>query len=191
MGKKIRPLAFAACLIFLSLAVFGEDAEKEEESATPSTEGENSGAVRQEARAKQPPDFLPSERVKPSVLKPVFEKDRWEVREVEGGLKLEHPKSDRVIGVNWTPEKEVLSFVMWYEFEKLAFKRQKLDLVNRINSQIMLTRASLDEEGDLRFDYWIKYSEGISGSQLLSALRVFEQSTEAALRLQDKQDLVK
>ncbi len=191
MGKKLKEAVRIAVVLLAAGVVFGQAATEEGADSATSEEAELALPAAEDDTDENGADLISSDKVTPAVLRPVFAKDQWEVREVKGGLKMKAPKSQRVIGLEWKPEKELISFVMWYEFDDLVFKRQKLDLANRINSEVMLTRASVDEDGDLRFDYWIPYSEGIRKPQLLSALRLFERSTEAALRIKDKRDLVK
>jgi len=186
MKIKLTKLYFAALFLPAALAALTVVAQNE----TPNN-AELAEEVQSAITADISASVLPAESVTPTLLKPIFEKDRWKAEEVNGGLKLKDPRSPRVIAVEWSPEKELISFVMWYKFDDFVFKRQKVDLANRINSEVMLTRASVDEEGDLRFDYWMSYSSGVSGDQLLSALRNFERTTEAALRIKDKRDIVK
>ncbi len=191
MKTKLKEFAFAVIVALVAVAAFAEVSQNEKRQDEETATEADAEALTEKESSISSTALLPSESVTPSVLKPIFEKERWKAEEVKGGLKLKDPRSSRVIAVEWSPDKELISLVMWYKFDDFVFKRQKIDLANRTNSEVMLTRASVDEEGDLRFDYWMSYSSGISGDQVLSALRNFERTTEAALRIKDKRDIVK
>lgn len=134
--------------------------------------------------------WIAPEQVTPARLQAVFEKKRWTVKEEKNGIAV-GDSLDRVVMVQIYPDKGLICLAMWFKFQRSALNYQKLRFINEINREVVFTRAQIDEDGDLRFDYWLRYDQGLTEEQLLSAFNYFLDSSIAALRLKDTRDLIK
>jgi len=88
-------------------------------------------------------------------------------------------------------EQKMLKYVSLFGFKKHANTSEKLALLNKLNSGIILSRFSMPREDVLLSEYFLPYEEGISSYQVVNCLRLFERVTTGAIRQYDTSDLVK
>jgi hypothetical protein len=82
-------------------------------------------------------------------------------------------KEDVVARCTLSESKERIMLVAYYGVKEEAQRIDRLELVNRINDQYVLIRASIDDDGDLQFDYCLVLKGGVSKKHIVQATRVF------------------
>ena len=138
----------------------------------------------------RPAGCLLPEQVSLATIRTMLEQEGWKVSDDDKGLKLTDGKGHTVV-VHWQKDGKLISLVSWFKFKTLTSKSKKLQLANDINREVAFTRAAIDDDGDLRFDYWMDLNQGVCRPQLGGATRTFIAASDAALRLQDQADLIK
>ncbi len=83
-------------------------------------------------------------------------------------------------------KRKLLSFTSLYGLKESAAEKLKLDLVNKMNDQVILARFSVARPDLLLADYFLPYEEGILPFQIVSAVRLFGQIVPGAIRASDE-----
>lgn len=139
-------------------------------------------AVSDRVPAGSPPaGWLSKEEVTPARVKALCQALKWEVSDIDGGLRVVD-QDRRIILVIWEEKKELIYFALLYKMKRDLPAEGKLRLVNSINNNIVFTRAFIDEEGDLEFDYSLRYKDGLSEAQILNSLRYFVEASLGAIK---------
>jgi len=84
-----------------------------------------------------------------------------------------------------------MAFVAYYNFEAGVTNKQKMELVNKINDEVVFCKAMVDKDGDLRFEYYLRYAAGITDRQILDAAKFFIMTTRFAVDNKDPNNLLK
>ena len=125
-----------------------------------------------------------------STVSKVFSDNDWESSASGEGLKVKTPEG-RVFLVEWDTDKNLLAYVAYYNFNAGVTNKQKMELVNRINDEVVFCKAMVDKDGDLRFEYYLHYETGISDRQILDSAKFFIMTTRFAVDKKDPDNLLK
>ncbi len=87
-------------------------------------------------------------------------------------------------------QQKMLKYVSMFGFKAQAEQSEKLDFLNRLNSEIILSRFSMPRGDVLLSEYFLPYEEGIDSNQIINCLILFERVTTSAIRQLDTDDLV-
>lgn len=139
----------------------------------------------------KPSGWLTPDKIRKSTLKAVFEKQEgWKVEKIDDGLKV-FDNEGRLAEVLWDDDKELICYIMYYAFKPEVSAKKKRKLANEINDSVVFTKAMIDKEGDLRFEYWLRFGAGLSEGQVMDSVNYFIKTTTGALDWKDTRDLVK
>lgn len=123
-------------------------------------------------------------------LEDIFSDNDWDTSKSGEGLKIQTPEG-RVFLVEWDTGKNLMAYVAYYNFNAGVTNNQKMKLVNRINDEVVFCKAMVDKDGDLRFEYYLRYETGISNRQILDAAEFFIMTTRFAVEKKDPDNLLK
>ena len=117
-------------------------------------------------------EFVNPENVSIELIRDVFDAAMMEVT-LDEEKKFIRIKEDVVARCTLSESKERVMLVAYYGIKEEAQRIDRLELANRINDQYVLIRASIDDDGDLQFDYCLVLKGGVSKKHIVQATRVF------------------
>jgi len=98
---------------------------------------------------------------------------------------------DDILARARVPEsKERIQLGALYGIKEDAQRIDRLELVNRVNDQFVLIRASITEAGDLYFDYDIYIKGGVTRRQIAQATRMFLKLVPKAVADSDEDGII-
>lgn len=134
-------------------------------------------------------DFLQEEELSVDTLAKIFKRAFIKTSVDEDG-DIVAVWSDARIWVILDEKRKFISFLMRYGFKEDANESLKLELVNTMNSNYLLTRFKANGK-TLSADYWLSYEEGILPYQLINSFKRFANIVPEAVSKHDKDDLLK
>ncbi|MEN9461263.1 MAG: hypothetical protein RIS84_1283 [Pseudomonadota bacterium] len=93
-----------------------------------------------------------------------------------------------VVGINIAAK--MLKFLSVFGFKEGSIPEKKLTFLNKLNSQVMLSRFSTPTDNILTSEYFLLYEKGILNYQIINSLRLFAQITVSSIREFDNDDLI-
>jgi hypothetical protein len=132
----------------------------------------------------------PSEVTK-SAIANLFEKN---------GLKAELTDKDTLIvtdkgGFKTTvfidTEKKLIEFSMAFDFDPMASRAKRLELVNQFNDSVTLSRYFISSHDTLVIDYGFTYAAGIVNDSIITSYKRFFESSIEGIRVVDRDKIVK
>jgi hypothetical protein len=118
---------------------------------------------------------------KAAYLKPTFDEDG------ELFIKSAHGMPIFVFVNN---DHEYIRLMVNMELNDKTKRQDKLALMNDMNSSMIYSRFMLREDNLLQADSFILFKEGVSTLQILSAIRLFEQTINAAIQEHNVWDII-
>ena len=134
--------------------------------------------------------WISASEMNSDTVKKVFSDNDWTTADSGDNIKVTTPEG-RVFLVEWDTDKSLIAYVAYYNFQAGVTNKQKMELVNRINDEVVFCKAMVDKDGDLRFEYYIRYETGISDRQLLDDAKFFIMTTRFAVDKKDPDNLLK
>ena len=108
----------------------------------------------------------------------------------DGEIRLKGPSGfHQTIEVN--AGNKFLKFMALFGLQEDRSRQEKLELVNRLNDGIVLSRFSMPREYALMADYHISFEEGMTALQILNCIHWFDKATIGAIRMYDESGLIK
>lgn len=118
---------------------------------------------------------------KAAYLKPIIDDD--------GDLRITaHSGMPTFVYLN--SEHEFINFAVYMQLNENAKRSDKLALMNKINSSIILTRFYSPDDNAMVADYYILYKEGISSLQILSTIQFYQECIDAAVQNHNDSDII-
>lgn len=107
----------------------------------------------------------------------------------DGDVRVKGPSGIRQI-ISVETEKQLLKFMSIFGLKENRNREEKLELVNRLNENVVFSRFSMPQDDVLLADYFIAYEEGVMPLQIMNSLQWFDKVTIGAIRAYDESDLV-
>lgn len=85
---------------------------------------------------------------------------------------------------------DLIRISVTYGFEDGTRLADKLELANKVNNEVVVTRWSITDKGKLDTDYYLSYENGVLGYQIVRSYKRFLSCGVSGLRKDDK-DIVK
>ena len=115
-------------------------------------------------------------------LKPTIDEDGDLLIKTSGGMPI-------FVAIN--NDHEYIRLNVNMELNDRTKLQDKLALVNDMNATIIFSRFVLRDVNFLQADFYILFEEGVTALQILSAIRLFEQTTNAAIQEHNAWDIIK
>lgn len=89
-------------------------------------------------------------------------------------------------------DKKMIKFMMLLGVDKRRTPEEKKDLVNKLNDKVIFARFAIPDhqEDALVADYFLPYEKGVTGFQIVSAIRLFGKVVPNAINLHDDRGMV-
>ncbi len=134
-------------------------------------------------------NLVPEEQVTVRGIMPFFkaaflkcEIDRF------GSLKIEDDGMKTFVRVD--REKKLVTFFNLWHLKARFSETQKLRLLNKLNSDLIIVRFYMHNATTLVCDYQLPYENGIRPSSLVATYRLFARVIRGALLLHDPEDII-
>jgi hypothetical protein len=87
-------------------------------------------------------------------------------------------------------DKKMLKYMSMFGFKESSTEVEKLAFLNKLNSEVILSRFSMPRNDVLLSEYFLSYEKGIPTYQVISSFRLFERVALGAVGQFDNTDLV-
>ena len=134
--------------------------------------------------------WFSASEINASTIKAVFSDNDWNSSDSGDNIKVTTPEG-RVFIVEFDTDKNLFDYVAYYNFNAGVTNKQKMELVNRINDEVVFCKAMVDKDGDLRFEYYLRYETGVSDRQILDSAKFFIMTSRFAVDKKDPDNLLK
>jgi hypothetical protein len=118
-------------------------------------------------------DILTPENITLEIIHDIYEAAMFEEVTIDDEKSFIRIKDDILARARLPESKERLQLGALYGIKEDAQRIDRLELVNRINDQFVMIRASITEAGDLYFDYDITLKGGVTKKLIAHATRMF------------------
>jgi hypothetical protein len=136
-----------------------------------------------------PTDLVTPDNVSLELIRDIYEAAFMDVSlEDEGrGIRI---KEEVLARAFLTESKERLQLGALYGVQEDAQRIDRLELANRINDKFAVVRATIDDDGDLVFDFAIILKGGVTKKAIVQATRVFLMLVPRAVNECDEDGIV-
>lgn len=130
-------------------------------------------------------EVVQPEDVSKDMLQELFESAYMETSfDSDGDLRVKETYSFWVLPHN---EGKQIRLMSQFRAKPESSLSDRLSFVNTVNEELVVIRASMDEDGDFGFDYYIPVDGGITKRAIVMAAKFFAALIEAAVRKDEKE----
>lgn len=136
-------------------------------------------------------ETIPEDEVTISNLQSLFDRAFFNTY-IDGDGDLVVKDGEHNIFLSVMENTKLLAYFSYFRIREATPLHQKLNLVNKINDSVVMVRFSIQERNPdtLMVDYYLPFEGGVSASQIISTLRVYERIINVVMHIYDEDDII-